>query len=71
MRARTYDNDPDRPDDGPVCEAPRFTIHASDPATPRTLGTDTEAEAFIRINTQRNRERAAAWCRRNGIELEP
>ena len=68
----TYDNDPDRPDDGPSAYPARFSEHtfteAQLAAIPQTLGTDAEAEAFVRINTKRNRERAADWLARNGIE---
>lgn len=72
MPTPTYDNDPDRPDDGPSAYPERFSEHtfteAQRAAIPHTMGTDAEAEAFIRINTKRNRERAAYWLERWGIE---
>ena len=68
MRTRSYDNDPDRPDD-PASPAPdRFTIHDAQPGTPQTMGTQAELDAFIRTNTRRNAERAADWLKREGIE---
>lgn len=69
MRTRTYDNDPDRPDDNAAPPPHRFSVHPSLPTdAPTTRGTDAEAEAFIRINTKRNRERAAAWLESWGID---
>lgn len=68
MRTRSYDNDPDRPDD-PASPAPdRFTIHEAQAGTPQTIGTAAELDAFQKLWTHRNAERAADWLKREGIE---
>lgn len=90
MRTRPYDNDPDRPDDGPSAAPDRFTMrrmgddeaarhdaimaehqrrYLNDPEY--RAARDAADERVTAMWAARNRERAEAWCRRNGIELDP
>lgn len=78
MRARTYDNDPDRPDDGPVAAPLRFTVHdlpEADRARHREAMT-THRDRYLNDPDYRARmdaidaRQSALWERRNRERAE-